>query len=156
MGEKSQPVWREKLLEHLGDGEARTFNRIMVELADFTADTAFEKAPDHALWQLVDEELVEHTAVAPILFRMRHMSKKIHVRVDDDGNRLSSDLLGDGPARWRGFDSDELVWVGKRLGIIREFVLTDTKIERALVAFEATADANAYEQFNDLTKLRKL
>lgn len=47
--------WIVKLLE---DGEPRTFNSICVELTGTTADVWFEKAPDEALWSLVEDELV--------------------------------------------------------------------------------------------------
>jgi hypothetical protein len=41
----------------------------MVEIADATADVAFEKAPDWALWHLIATYQLEHTNKAPILFR---------------------------------------------------------------------------------------
>jgi hypothetical protein len=37
----------------------------------FTADVAFGKAPDAALWILVSEGEVEHTAWIPIQFRRK-------------------------------------------------------------------------------------
>lgn len=47
-----------------------TFNAIVLELTDggMTADVAFMKDPDHALWSLVEEGKVRHTVAAPILF----------------------------------------------------------------------------------------
>lgn len=69
MASSTRPRWRERIQKHLADGEPRTFNRICVELGDVTADVAFEKAPDHALWELVAQGAVEHTMTAPILFR---------------------------------------------------------------------------------------
>jgi hypothetical protein len=62
--------WRRRLLLHLADGVPRTFNRCMVELAGLTADVGFDENPDHALWALVDAELVACTLVAPIRFRL--------------------------------------------------------------------------------------
>jgi hypothetical protein len=64
------PAWREAILEHMRDGQARTFNRIAVELTDATADVVFGKAPDVALWQLVAEGLLEFTPHAPVFFRL--------------------------------------------------------------------------------------
>jgi hypothetical protein len=67
----TQAHWTEAIRAHLADGTARTFNRIMVEIADVTSDVAFEKAPDLALWALVAAGEVEHTTATPILFRRR-------------------------------------------------------------------------------------
>lgn len=53
----------------LGDGTARTFNAIAVELLDQTADLVLDSPLDRALWQLVAEGRLEHTLLAPILFR---------------------------------------------------------------------------------------
>lgn len=65
-------TWRKQLLDLLVDGEPRTFNRICVEVVDgHTADVCFQENPNRALWQLVDEGLVEHTTDAPILFRRK-------------------------------------------------------------------------------------
>ena len=67
----TQPRWRAAILELLADGEPRTFNRLMVELADMEASLAFGMAPDVALWELVAEGRLEHTLEAPIFFRLR-------------------------------------------------------------------------------------
>lgn len=66
--------WQEWMLDTmklLEDGKPRTFNRICLELSDnhYTADVAFGMAPDIGLWHLVENKMVEHTLVAPILFR---------------------------------------------------------------------------------------
>jgi hypothetical protein len=63
--------WKALILELLADRTPRTFNRIVLELTGYvhTADTAFEKSPDHALWELVEERKISHTLQAPILFR---------------------------------------------------------------------------------------
>lgn len=61
--------WTAAIRGHLADGAPRTFNRIMVELCDMTADVAFDLAPDHALWALVAAGEVEHTSTAPVYFR---------------------------------------------------------------------------------------
>lgn len=63
--------WRSRIVALLSDGRARTFNAIVVEIADITADVAFTKAPEKALWSLVSESNVEHTIHAPIRFRAR-------------------------------------------------------------------------------------
>lgn len=63
--------WTDAIRKHVADGEPRTFNRIMVELCDMTADVAFDKAPDRALWALVAAGEVEHTLETPIYFRRR-------------------------------------------------------------------------------------
>lgn len=62
--------WKLQILELLSDGRPRTFNAITVEIADITADVAFEKGPDTALWELVADHQIEHTDAAPILFRL--------------------------------------------------------------------------------------
>jgi len=63
--------WKSRLLAILEDGEPRTFNAIMLEASGgtHTADVAHAKDPDKALWALVEEEAIEHTIEAPILFR---------------------------------------------------------------------------------------
>jgi hypothetical protein len=63
-------VCRDQILTLLSDGSARTFNAIGVELLDHTADTLFGSPYDTALWQLVDEDQLEHTLEAAILFRV--------------------------------------------------------------------------------------
>jgi hypothetical protein len=70
LAEVSVEVCREQLLTLLGDGRARTFNAMGVELLDHTADTLFGSPYDAALWQLVSDDLLEHTLEAPILFRL--------------------------------------------------------------------------------------
>jgi hypothetical protein len=65
----SQAEWSDALHRHLADGIPRTFNRMMVELCDMTADVALDKAPDLALWALVAAGEVEHTASRPVYFR---------------------------------------------------------------------------------------
>lgn len=60
----------QRLRQHLADGVARTFNRLAVELHDVTADVAFETHADAALWWLVAQRELEHTAAAPVVFRL--------------------------------------------------------------------------------------
>jgi PAS domain-containing protein len=60
----------ELLLCLLADGIPRTFNRMAVELFDHTADIVFGSPLDEALWHLVDDERLEHTLTAPVLFRI--------------------------------------------------------------------------------------
>jgi hypothetical protein len=59
------------ILAHLADGKPRSFNRICVELYDKTAVAMLDLPPDEALWSLTDKGLVEHTNVAPILWRLK-------------------------------------------------------------------------------------
>lgn len=70
---KSTPikVWRERLLRQLADGEARTFNRLGVELIDKTADTLHGSVVEEALWSLCLDGLVEFTPRSPVYFRLR-------------------------------------------------------------------------------------
>jgi hypothetical protein len=64
-------VWGPRLVELLRDRQARTLNRIGVELVDFGADTVMRTALNEALWALVEAGAVEHTIRAPIFFRWR-------------------------------------------------------------------------------------
>jgi hypothetical protein len=64
-------TWAVRILAHLADGRARTFNRIGVEMIDKTADVLFDTAFDHALWLLLERGELEATQRAPILFRVR-------------------------------------------------------------------------------------
>jgi hypothetical protein len=68
-GKGTDDAWAEAILNHLSDDVPRTFNRIMVEIADATADVVFEKGPDRALWNLVETYQLEFINEAPILFR---------------------------------------------------------------------------------------
>jgi hypothetical protein len=61
-------AWRDRIVQHLSDGVPRTFNRIMVELADFTADVALGTHADAGLWLEVDQKRLALTLEAPILF----------------------------------------------------------------------------------------
>lgn len=61
--------WQDRIRAHLADGKPRTFNRIMVEIADLNADTVFQDAPDKALWSLVDAGEIQHTRNVPVYFR---------------------------------------------------------------------------------------
>lgn len=63
--------WADKIVELLSDGAPRTFNAITVELADTTADVAFQEQPEKGLWLAVDRGDLELTYEAPILFRAR-------------------------------------------------------------------------------------
>lgn len=66
-------AWKVAIERLLGDGEPRTFNRIVLELTDgsMTADTAFGKDPDSALWALVEAGVIWWTPEAPIHFLHR-------------------------------------------------------------------------------------
>lgn len=79
---KSSPAdWEARILEHLSDGMARTFNRIAVELLDKTADIVMDTPIHVALWNLVEAFEVEHTMHA-IYFRR---STIVFVEFDDKG-----------------------------------------------------------------------
>lgn len=72
------------ILGVLADGQARTFNRIGVELLDHTADTLMGSPYDEALWGLVGRGELEHTLDAPVLFRIP----------GDTGGRLAANVNG--------------------------------------------------------------
>jgi len=76
MKASAKPEWLERIPELLGDGKPRTFNAIVLEVSGgvYTADAAFGKAPDNALWELVTAGRVEHTLVAPVLFRLAEVA----------------------------------------------------------------------------------
>ncbi|HEX5659934.1 MAG TPA: hypothetical protein VFX59_22215 [Polyangiales bacterium] len=61
-------AWLDRIVQHLSDGVPRTFNRIMVELADFTADVAAGTHADKGLWLGVAQKRLALTLEAPILF----------------------------------------------------------------------------------------
>ena len=64
--------WAATILEYMADGKPRTFNRLVLELTDYhhTADNAFKRGPDQAIWLLVQASQIEHTLEAPIQFRL--------------------------------------------------------------------------------------
>jgi hypothetical protein len=64
-------VCAEAIVEHLSDGQPRTFNRLGVEIWDKTADILWQEGPDKGLWLAVEQGRIEHTSHAPILFRRR-------------------------------------------------------------------------------------
>lgn len=55
----------------LGDGVARTFDRIDVELYDRTADMLARGPVDRALWRLEDEGRPEFANKVPVYFPLR-------------------------------------------------------------------------------------
>lgn len=61
--------WKEAIWRILEDGDPRTFNHIMVEVCDRTADFCAGRAPETALWDLVYAKLIEHTTGSPLFFR---------------------------------------------------------------------------------------
>jgi hypothetical protein len=73
LGPATREAWRGRFLQLLEDGRPRTFNRLMLEASGgvWSADRAFDKAPDHALWALVRDGVLEHTFAVPVLFRRR-------------------------------------------------------------------------------------
>lgn len=62
--------WARLVLDHLGDGVARTANRIGVELCDHTADV-MPSAFFRALFDLAEQGWLEHTMEIPIFWRAR-------------------------------------------------------------------------------------
>lgn len=60
--------WAARIVTHLSDGILRTFNRIMVEVSDFTADVAYGSSADEGLWLAVSRHQLALTYDAPILF----------------------------------------------------------------------------------------
>ena len=77
--------WRRILLAALAapDVGARTFNAIVVVACayEYTADVAAGKAPEHALWWLVENSFVEHTLEAPILFRITDQGRRFNAEI---------------------------------------------------------------------------
>lgn len=76
--------WKEAIWSIIKDGAPRTFNHLMVELCDRTADFCAGRAPETALWDLVYAKVVEHTMNAPILFRRADLKS-------EDGEVLNLD-----------------------------------------------------------------
>lgn len=68
IADHSPAAWRDRIVQHLSDGIPRTFNRIMVELADFTADVAAGTNADRGLWLGVEQKRLALTLEAPVLF----------------------------------------------------------------------------------------
>jgi len=64
-------VWRQRVCDELGAGPPPTFNALAVALTGRTADALLDSHLDRALWDLVDDRLIEHTLAAPIRFRLR-------------------------------------------------------------------------------------
>jgi hypothetical protein len=62
--------WATRIIEHQADGEPRTFNRIMVEIAGVTADMAAQEPPERGLWLAVERGYLGWTASAPIYFKL--------------------------------------------------------------------------------------
>lgn len=60
--------WRDAIVKLLGDGEPRTFNRIMLELTDYAyeADVGFQRNPHHGLNLALRERKVMATTEAPV------------------------------------------------------------------------------------------
>jgi hypothetical protein len=68
---------------------------------------------------------------------------------DPDGNVLVEGEVC-GPDQWRGFEVSDEVYVGRELGVIRQFILSGDQ-ERALIYWPD----DHCEQFNDIDKLSK-
>lgn len=70
---KTAAQWREIILTHMDDGQARSANRIAVEICDHTADIMGELFYE-ALFDLAEDGWLEHTTKTPILWRARMVS----------------------------------------------------------------------------------
>lgn len=57
------------VMAHMADGQARTFNRIGVEMMDKTADLILGTPFEEAMWSLVAKGELAFTMVAPVFFR---------------------------------------------------------------------------------------
>lgn len=62
-------VWTKRIVELMQDGKPRTFNHMMVELADVTADIAMGNPPEKGLWDAVRQGHLVMTYESPILFK---------------------------------------------------------------------------------------
>lgn len=60
--------WAQRIVDHLSDGEPRTFNRIAVELMGITADVAYCENPDKGLWHAVEMGKLLWSTGSPVLF----------------------------------------------------------------------------------------
>ncbi len=102
-GTKAQ--WSESILELLLDGNPRTFNHICVELADITADVAFGKAPEKALWKLVDMGALLRSERTPVRFAINDVPPalqlgEIYPKARGAGGMLIKRVGGDPGAYW--------------------------------------------------------
>lgn len=87
VGKKPVEEWRASIVEKLSDGEPRTFNRLMVELIDKTADICSGSTPEWAIWELVRDGVIEHTTSEPIFFKIRDTHND---QVEPAGNHAGS------------------------------------------------------------------
>jgi len=60
MTKKTRPEWRRRIFDYLRTHDSSTFNTILVDLADITADMG-HGVPGDALWDLVEAGKVYHT-----------------------------------------------------------------------------------------------
>ena len=75
------------ILGLLGDGVARTFNRIAVELLDVTADVAFGTPFEDALEELFDCEQIEMSEGLPIYWRIAERAPSREHLATRDGSQ---------------------------------------------------------------------
>lgn len=61
---------RDHLMGIMSDGEPRTFNHLVVDAFDRTADMMGGRPPEEALWSLVDDGTLAFTREHPIFFRL--------------------------------------------------------------------------------------
>jgi DNA adenine methylase len=98
--------WAPRIFDHLADGQARTLNRIGVEMIDKTADNLLSTPFHEALWSLVEMGSVEHTMRAPILFRRRRIEGPMSSLVspaDDEPTPATKDERLPAPfLKWAG------------------------------------------------------
>ncbi len=101
----TEAQWAESILELLLDGTPRTFNRICVEVADITADVAFEKSPNNALWSLVDMGALTRSERTPVRFRINDVPPVLELgetypKARGAGGFLIKRVGGDPGAYW--------------------------------------------------------
>jgi hypothetical protein len=68
------------IVNHMADGEARTLNRLSVELWDKQGSITGGTKVEEVLWQLVLDKTLEFTMEAPVLFRMIKKRRRIDMR----------------------------------------------------------------------------
>jgi len=92
-----------EILALLADGKPRTLHAMAVTLLDEDGDMHLGSPLDQALWQLVGECRVEHTTVAPILFRL--------VKKGAKGKPQHRRMGGEAEAALEKMEDDGKVWV---------------------------------------------
>ena len=104
MKRSSQPAWQKRIVEVLDDGKPRTFNAICLDASggEHCADSAYQMAPDLALWHLVEVGVIEHTMEAPILFRLRDEEEADEDEEEEEDGGICGGCNGSGEGRYDG------------------------------------------------------